>query len=81
MRQLVILGILCLLLSVSGSKVCRLSVFSPPELVESLRERNKGRTAVGEENSIDCELANFGSIQYGTRTIGELHLSTPFNAC
>lgn len=32
-------------------------------------------------NKIDCELANFGSVPYGTKTIGELYLANPINAC
>lgn len=30
---------------------------------------------------IECELANFGTVQYGSRIIGELKVSNPYKAC
>lgn len=48
-----------------------LTVTSPEKLVALL----------GKNNPIDCELANFGSVPYGAKSVGELTISNPYNGC
>lgn len=36
---------------------------------------------LGKNNPIECELANFGSVPYGAKSVGDLIISNPYNAC
>lgn len=79
------LALLCMLAASvivsANQKESRLSVVSPPELVEQIKKLNASKKGGVEDSIIECELANFGSVQYGTRIIGEAHVSNPYNAC
>ncbi|EAS05189.2 vacuolar sorting receptor (macronuclear) [Tetrahymena thermophila SB210] len=71
-----------LLVVVSANKnESRLSISQPPELVEAIKKLNKRKDKDSDDAVIDCELANFGSVQYGTRIVGEAHISEPYDAC
>ncbi|KAL4426650.1 hypothetical protein ABPG74_018728 [Tetrahymena malaccensis] len=71
-----------LLVVVSASQnQARLSVSQPPELAEAIKKLNKSLNKDSDEPVIDCELANFGSVQYGTRIVGQALVSDPYDAC
>ncbi|KAL4465696.1 hypothetical protein ABPG72_012378 [Tetrahymena utriculariae] len=59
----------------------RFSIVQPPELAEEIKQLNRLNGKNSDEAVIDFELANFGNIQYGIRTIGLAGVSEPYRAC
>ncbi|EGR34007.1 vacuolar sorting receptor, putative [Ichthyophthirius multifiliis] len=52
-----------------------LKLFNTPQLIEKIKQLNQ------DNESIPYQIANFGSIPYGRKIIGELKLSQPFDGC
>lgn len=79
-----IIVLLALIAVATVNASTKLTILEPSDLVEKIAQYNKQskkKLDADNENIIDCELANFGTVQYGSRVIGEMFVSKPFNAC